>query len=144
MAPACLGYALPEQIQDIVDRRQSLGLFPRRKGAGRIPSGSLKLRGVLALARESFASPLLRDGGNVLLLEEQSTGDFALALNERLNNTDLLQKIRQGARETVVRNFAQDRVLPMQTRFLETCTGHERRRGHRVLAQSCKWRGTFM
>ena len=105
---------------------------------------ALSCGAVLALARESFASPLLRDGGNVLLLEEQSTGDFALALNERLNNTDLLQKIRQGARETVVRNFAQDRVLPMQTRFLETCTGHERRRGHRVLAQSCKWRGTFM
>lgn len=75
---------------------------------------------VLGLARESFASPLLRDGENVLLLEGQSAGDFALALNERLNNKALLQKIRLGARETVVRNFAQDRVLPMQTRFLET------------------------
>ena len=75
---------------------------------------------VLALARESFSSPLLRDGENVLLLEEQSAGDFALALNERLNNTDLLQKICQGARETVVQNFAQERVLSMQTRFLET------------------------
>lgn len=81
---------------------------------------SLSCGAVLALARESFASPLLRDGGNVLLLEEQSTGDFALALNERLNNTALLHKIRQEARETVLRNFAQERVLPMQTRFLET------------------------
>ena len=104
---------------------------------------ALSCGAVLALARENFVSPFLRDGENVLLLEEQSAGDFALAL-ERLNNTALLHKIRQEARETVLRNFAQERVLPMQTRFLETCTGHERRRGHRVLAESCKWRGTFM
>ena len=101
---------------------------------------ALSCGAVLALARENFVSPFLRDGENVLLLEEQSAGNFALALNERLNNTALLHKIRQEARETVLRNFAQERVLPMQTRFLETCTGHERRRGHRVLAQSCKWR----
>lgn len=101
---------------------------------------ALSCGAVLALARENFVSPFLRDGENVLLLEEQSAGDFALAL-ERLNNTALLHKIRQEARETVLRNFAQERVLPMQTRFLETCTGHGRSRGHRVLAQSCKWRG---
>ena len=142
--PACPGDALLEHILDTDDCSQSLVYSPGARAQAVSLLEALSCGAVLALARESFASPLLRDGGNVLLLEEQSTGDFALALNERLNNTDLLQKIRQGARETVVRNFAQDRVLPMQTRFLETCTGHERRRGHRVLAQSCKWRGTFM
>ena len=105
---------------------------------------ALSCGAVLALARENFASPLLRDGGNVLLLEEQSTGDFALALNERLNNTALLHKIRQEARETVLRNFAQERVLPMQTRFLETMYQTWKEKGTQGIGTVLQMARTFM
>ena len=99
---------------------------------------------VLALARGSYVSPLLQDGENVHLFEQQSAEDFALALNDRLDDTDLLQRIRQGARETVVRHFAQERVLPMQTRFLETMYQTWKEKGASGLGSVLHMARTFM
>ena len=73
----------------------------------------------LILSRDSFASPLLQDGDNVLFLEEKNARAFAQRLDALLNRKDLLQEVRLRARATVVEHFAQERVLPLQTHFLE-------------------------
>ena len=73
----------------------------------------------LILSKDSFASPLLQDGDNVLFLEEKGPREFARRLDGLLNQKNLLQKVRLRARATVVEHCAQEHVLPLQTHFLE-------------------------
>ena len=55
-----------------------------------------------------------------------------------------MHKIRQEARETVLRNFAQERVLPMQTRFLETMYQTWKEKGTQGLGTILHMARTFM